>query len=172
LWVLTVSISCGPDGSGLRRITGSGLLTEPDWSPDGRRFVAEGPGESIVTLAIGGGRRQQVARRGYEPAWSPDGRWIAFQRDGALWAVRPDGSRLRRLADEEGVASEGGHAAWSPGSRQIVFEVIHDRGRFVRRAMSLSVVPAVGGEIARLTYGGSAWDDPAWRDGVIGKSTF
>jgi Tol biopolymer transport system component len=172
LWVLTVSISCGPDGSGLRRITGSGLLTEPDWSPDGRRFVAEGPGESIVTLAIGGGRRQQVARRGYEPAWSPDGRWIAFQRDGALWAVRPDGSRLRRLADEEGVASEGGHAAWSPDSRQIVFEVIHDRGRFVRRAMSLSVVPAVGGEIARLTYGGSAWDDPAWRDGVIGKSTF
>jgi hypothetical protein len=29
-----------------------------------------------------------------------------------------------------------------------------------------------GGNVERLTYGGSADDDPAWRDGVVGKSSF
>ncbi|MDQ7030118.1 MAG: protein kinase, partial [Ardenticatenia bacterium] len=37
------------------------------------------------------------------PTWSPDGRWVAFlsDREGhwAIWAVRPDGSGLRKLFD-------------------------------------------------------------------------
>ena len=40
------------------------------------------------------------------PTWSPDGAWIAFvsNRGGAwaIWAVRPDGSQLRKLFDMGG----------------------------------------------------------------------
>jgi hypothetical protein len=38
--------------------------------------------------------------------------------------------------------------------------------------MSLSIVDLASEKIERLTYGGSTGDDPAWRDAVIGKSTF
>jgi hypothetical protein len=53
-----------------------------------------------------------------------------------------------------------------------VFEVTHDRGRYTRRAYSLSVVDIRTGEVRKLTYDGSVSDDPTWRDSVVGKSTF
>jgi Tol biopolymer transport system component len=162
-----------PDGSRLRRVPGSESMTEPAWSPDGRWLAAQGAQGQIFALRVGQGQGHRIAARGFEPAWSPDGTRVAFQSDGGLWVASADGSgNVRRLAGKKAAALQGGHPAWSPDSRRIVFEVLHDRGRFVRRAMTLSVVAANGGDAQRLTFGGARWDDPAWRDGVVGRSTF
>ena len=161
-----------PDGSGLWRVPRSAGLTEPAWSPDSRRLVCEAADGSVVTIDAGSGRRRLVASQGYAPAWSPDGRLIAFELNGTLWVARSEGGGLRRVAAENDVASEGGHPAWSPDSRRIVFEVRHDRGRYLRKAVSLSAVDVRSGEIERVTYGGSSGDDPAWRDPIVGKSSF
>jgi Tol biopolymer transport system component len=162
------------DGSRLRRVPRSASLTEPAWSPDGRRLVCETQTTAIAAIDVRTGRRRVIAQ-GFEPAWSPDGRFVAFQFEGTLWVVRSDGSRgLRRLpaTQENDVAYDGGHPAWSPDSRRIVFEVRHDRGRYLRKAMSLSQVGLTGKAVARITHGASTGDDPAWRDGIVGKSSF
>ena len=86
--------------------------------------------------------------------------------------IRTEPAAYANWRTRRAVASEGGHPPWSPDSKRIAFEVVHDRGWFVRRAMSLSIVDVATDEITRLTYGGSAWDDFAWRDGIVGKSTF
>lgn len=163
-----------PDGSLLRQVPRSVSLTEPAWSPDGHRLVCETATTAIASVDVRDGSRRLIAR-GFEPAWSPDGEFVAFQSEGMLWVVRADGSRgLRRLAStpENNVASEGGHPAWSPDSRRVVFEVRHDRGRYLRKAMTLSQVGLTGDSPRRITDGASTGDDPAWRDGIVGKSSF
>src|SRR6185437_6401257 len=58
-------------------------------------------------------------------AWSPVGRLIAFSRctvpdsGCAIWLVRPNGTRLRRLTD--GTMNEQ-NPSWSPNGRRLVFE--------------------------------------------------
>jgi DNA-binding SARP family transcriptional activator/Tol biopolymer transport system component len=52
--------------------------------------------------------------------WSPDGELIAFNREGDLWAIRPDGSGAERLVG----GSQGpsvGDLAWSPDGESIAF---------------------------------------------------
>jgi hypothetical protein len=108
-----------------------------------------------------------LARDAHDPAWSPHGR-IAYERNGWIWTVQPDGLRARRLVrgsspawsydnrlayDRDGalfaglrrVAEEARSAAWSPDGR-----IAFARGRSIW---------AVGprGE-ARLRTG----EDPAW----------
>jgi TolB protein len=176
-----------PDGTGLRRVVSprrgspdfvEASETEPSWSPDGRGLALETGTGGIAAAKLADGRvRKLVERGGFEPVWSPDGKLIAFQSDGALWVAHADCTGgPRRFAEDapakEAVAAQGGHPAWSPDSRRVVFEITHDRGRYTRRAISLSVVDIDTGDVRELTYGGSAWDDPSWRDDVVGKSTW
>jgi Tol biopolymer transport system component len=101
-----------PNGSRLRRLLrppeqGS---YEPDWSPDGSRFVFSAPAHQFADIlhiftarADGGGVRQLTDHDSYSdtsPTWSPDGRYIAFIRKGAdLHVMRSNGRELRRIVD-------------------------------------------------------------------------
>ena len=168
------------DGSGLRRLLPPSVPrsdpkwsivaaseTAPAWSPDGRRLAVQTGDGHIVTIEVAHGRRQDVAREAYDPAWSPDGRLIAFQSKGELWVANADGTgALRRLAES------GGDPSWAPDSRHVVFEVLHWLQRYSRRPESLSVVEPATGKLRKLTFGGSRWDDPSWRDPAVGKSTW
>jgi hypothetical protein len=71
------------DGTGLRVITRHGARW-PAWSPTG-------------TLAFSNADDQYRMQIDLKPAWSPDGNWIAFRRDGDIYVMRSDGSRVRRI---------------------------------------------------------------------------
>ncbi|MGH2932698.1 MAG: TolB family protein [Gaiellaceae bacterium] len=162
----------GVDGRGLRRLLPphaskrdqhsdplAASETAPAWSADGVRIVFQAGTGTIVIANLDTGRRQVIATTGFEPAWSPNGRLIAVESDtGGLWVVNADGSGERRL-----LAETGADASWAPDSRRLVFEVRHWIGRYYRRPQSLSVADAENGELRKLTFGGSTWDDPAWQ---------
>jgi len=111
-----------PDGSGLRRLTASGV--EPAWSPDGQ-WIAYSTGAEIgrqadiyVTPLLGGVPRRLTVdpAEDRQPAWSPDGQWIYFvsNRDG--------GTRVWRKPLAGGMAErvnllEGTQPALSPDGR-------------------------------------------------------
>ena len=100
---------------------GWGYRALVSWSPDSSRVAfSRGRGIAVATLATGAirsitrcpGQCADVA-----PAWSPTGQRIAFVRNDAIFTVRPDGSRLTRLA--AGLASS---LAWSPDGASFVFD--------------------------------------------------
>lgn len=104
----------GFDGTGFRllpaRSTDDG---QPAFSPRGAQvvFTAHGSGLWIQDLNDEMSSRRLVGDAS-SPAWSARD-WIAFVRDGAIYRVRPDGSRLRRLT------REGAAPAWSPDGRRL-----------------------------------------------------
>lgn len=59
-----------------------------------------------------------------DPQWSPDGRRLAFVRDGEIWIVDADGSRLALVVAKPG---GGRMPRWSPDGRRIAF-VSRQRG--------------------------------------------
>ncbi len=100
------------DGTGPVRLTTAEGDTGPSASPDGQQiaFMSNRSGNWEIYLvpshASAGTEVKRLTQNGARdglPAWSPDGRWLAFasDRDGtwAVWAMRPDGSGLRRLFD-------------------------------------------------------------------------
>jgi len=136
------------DGSRLERLIDHPAFDDQAvMAPDGRSiaFVSSRSGQADVwILDVASKRVRNVTNHpggDYRPAWSPDGQWIAFTSDrdssGArastplatnptfsapqtteLYAIRADGSALRRLTD--GTTSVGG-AAWSPDGTRLCF---------------------------------------------------
>jgi tol-pal system beta propeller repeat protein TolB len=101
------------DGSHVRRLTRQRSADEyPTWSPNGRRiaFASDRNGRwEIYVISVNGTHERRLTRTGGKaPAWSPRGRRIAYQgpsgsrarRHGmnALWLIRTDGRRGRRIA--------------------------------------------------------------------------
>jgi len=94
-------------GGALTQITASEKpVSDPQWSPDGRRlaFVRD---EEIWVIEVDGSRLSRVVAkpgRGREPRWSPDGHRIAFlsRRRGwtQLWLIDAPVPRRGRPANE------------------------------------------------------------------------
>ena len=130
LWIVR------PDGSRRRRLVGATVATafgSPSytWSPDGRAIVYQGivTHVQLVRVEVRSGRKRAIPHTddiyAAYPSISPDGRWIAFARQrGAyqgcdLYAIRSDGSRLRRLVSARNVT----RSRWSPDGRRIAYFV-------------------------------------------------
>ncbi len=121
------------DGTGLTRLTSSpGTDTFPHWSPLGDRIVfasdRTGDFEIYTVRPDGSDVRQLTHSPGLDmhPVWSPDGKWICFasargglrdehpltgnpQPYGDLYLMRPDGSEVRALTDDQ---FEDGTPSW------------------------------------------------------------
>jgi TolB protein len=122
------------DGSNLEVLVSepeSALHAEPYWSPDGKKIVYRDDRDGNCSLAgaatcnyeiymldLETGEETNVTNHpalDIEPAWSPDGEWIIFasNRDDPnfdLYAIRPDGSDLRRILDDP--ASKDSYPSW------------------------------------------------------------
>jgi TolB protein len=93
-------------------------VSDPQWSPDGRRIVYT-RGDEIRVVDADGSRDVLVASHpaGVSmPRWSPDGRQIAYLKGGQLWTMRADGGAARRLTTR---AAAG--PSWSPDGKWIAF---------------------------------------------------
>lgn len=134
LWVV--------DGTGKhrRRLTHTAepIEYDPSWSPDGTRIVFSSSSKHdnvtdpqqvgldrllVVSLRGAAARVVNPPSGGLAPRWSPDGRWILFSgveapddRDTGLFAMHPDGSGVRRVAER------GDTGAWSRDSREVAFD--------------------------------------------------
>ena len=151
----------------------------PSWfhgfSPDGGTLVyaAVRDGEfQICTCPVAGGaERVLTTGPGHKdgPDYTPDGAWIWFNSDHAgrgadLWRIRPDGTDLERMTDDDAVnwfphpAPDGGHVlylAYPPGTQG------HPRDLDV----TLRLMPATGGgarEVARFRGGQGSLNVPCW----------
>jgi Tol biopolymer transport system component len=155
------------DGTRVRNLTLRGgdypyRSTQPAWSPDGSKllFVAD---DIFVVNVDGSGLRQLTTLDSHgisAPTWSPDGKTILFTRTrtngdpyrtGVIWAMNPDGTRLRSL----GV--NGTDADWSAdGTRFLV-------GSRRSGNLDIYVSNADGSAQRRLADRPQSQDyDPAW----------
>jgi Tol biopolymer transport system component len=124
------------DGSGRRRLKVAPVVGAGSWAPSGRAVVLMAQGDlrrparyepPRLFVAQPDGSRPRLLVRGHatDPAWSPTGRRIAYVRQipgrgtrpdrWDLMVVRPDGSRLQRIAGVE----YGASPAWFPDGRHV-----------------------------------------------------
>jgi hypothetical protein len=123
------------DGSGARRISGSGYAAVPSWSPDGRQiaFVRAEPDRPKVwnlwvANADGAGLRRLTRHAVGQPwggSWFPDGRRIAYSVESRLVILDLVSGRAFALqSPRPGLLVRT--PAVSPDGRRIVFQVRHD----------------------------------------------
>jgi Tol biopolymer transport system component len=129
------------DGTHPVQVTQSDALlgenAEPQWSPDGKKLVlqivSDSKGSAVFTVNLDGTHLRQLTPYGLfaeHPDWSPDGHLIIFEDYGNgappgvstnVFTVRPDGSHLTNVTNDEGGAVNAANPAWSPDGNKIVF---------------------------------------------------
>jgi len=145
-----------PDGSALTLLTDA-VAGHPFgvWSPDGSRvaFLSGSFGQGVLhVVSADGAHRTTVTDMAVSlPDWSPDGAGLVFEAvEGGIYTARPDGSELRRIADE------GAGPVWAPDGSRIAF--------FARSEQGFDVfgMNADGSEVTRLTRAHGDDVSPAW----------
>ena len=155
------------DGTRARRVVGGrGPQDDASWAPDGRRFVYRDSRfgynvrDEIYLGSTDGSPPRNLTRslvNEWGPAWSPDGRLIAYNADGRIYVMRPDGRGKRRVT---GIPGE--YPAWSPDSRRLAFMSAREGTRGSDPDYDIFVVDLDGRGLRRLTSwpGEEGW--PAW----------
>jgi TolB protein len=115
------------DGSVDRLTNRSGVLTAPEYSPDGQRIVYTRWAPSsekyqIVTMEKNGNNADNIPFvEGWDPTWSPDGKQILFASDRngpvQLFVMRNDGKNLHQVSNLPAIR---GRSDWSPDGQYIV----------------------------------------------------
>jgi Tol biopolymer transport system component len=167
-----VIVVADANGSHERQLTGTGLVGDPTWSPDGQTIAysdssSQGHARLIAVRADGSGTATTVVESPgtlASPAYSPDGRSIAFLLDlpgdgetAGPYLADIDGSRFRPIS-VSGLTDVAG-IAWSPDGKQLAVGAVPD-GDPVGHS-NIFVFPPTGGS-ARKIPNGFAAIDPAW----------
>jgi Tol biopolymer transport system component len=132
-------------------------LIDLSWSPDGTeialsgRTVEDGVARRTILIVDADGRGDPVVLEGLwvSVSWSPDGERLlvlGFPADEGqfdLYTVRPDGSDVEQLTNDEAAEHESG---WSPDGSQIVFA----EGE-TDLSQDVFVMNADGSDVRRLT---------------------
>lgn len=144
-------------GTGVRILTPKGVQGQPSFSPAGGSIVYERGGLWIMRADGTHNRRVTRTRSPFfdtDPNFSPDGKLITFlrikkdHRLQALFAVRPDGSALRRLTPYSW--DVGTKHDWSPDGKLIVLTTDADLARPGESANLVTIRPN-GSGMTRLT---------------------
>jgi TolB protein len=136
---------------------------DPAWSPDGTRiaFLTEQPFGTQPDLwvmdADGSGKRRITDDAAYENGitWTPDGARIAFEKDGDIWTVAPDGTGPRNLTGTPDAAEVS--PDFSPDGEKLAFAGNLDNGDREIFTMNLD-----GGALTNVTDDNAHEDEPAW----------
>jgi Tol biopolymer transport system component len=113
--------------------TSAHRFTQPDLSHDGEwiAYQAFGRNETIFASRIDGSVRRKLVddeHRNRGPSWSLGDDWVGFysNRDGVynIWAIRPDGTGLRRLTDAK--KADYGLGDWWPGGNGFLVSITED----------------------------------------------
>ena len=156
------------NGKAQRRLTDikTGDACGPVWSHDGKRiafyaFALTNPSRNpeIWVMDADGANPKRLIDHGLNPVWSPNDSQIAFASNCdkvfQIYAMKSDGTNLRRISKQKGEASS---PAWAPDGAAIAFSAESDAGH-----RALFIVSADGSEEHRLIY--SKYQDfcfPSW----------
>lgn len=185
-----------PDGSGLTRVTEGLDALAPSWSPSRGRLVFAQSDTHFSYLTVvnaDGSRRHTITSTAAgvgvinDPDWSARGR-IAFEQQGAIFTIRPNGRGLRRVTR----FADFDNPAWSPNGHRLAFShggdvwVMRANGRHkhrlipdgtapnwapdrrhiaFQRGINVYVALTNGVNPHRLTGGDRAGLTPAWSPG-------
>jgi Tol biopolymer transport system component len=142
-----------PDGTRTRRLTSTGGVREPVWSPDHTQIAyvstsARGT-VSLRVIDVGSGKARRVARANFYdggPAWSPNGRRLAWGGFRELMVLHLGTGELHRIP----ITADGRCCArdltWSPDGRWIAFSEELSLG-----SSDITIVPAKGGPFRHVT---------------------
>ncbi len=158
---------------------GSGLMSDPFWSPDGTTLYFEREGE-LWSLAASKGSRPRAVFGTVAPETevrpSPAGREVAFLRLGDVWVKDLEGGREKRLTVT--LVAESG-LSWSPDGRRLafgfgratpredVYSYVGEKMAFRRveqEPQEIGVVSVSGGGVVSVASTPRSEESPRWID--------
>lgn len=181
-------IAVDPDGSDAKRLPNPRryIANDVTFSPDGKRMLYTSYHAdrnyfwhpSLWAARANGTHARRLAKDGGYGRWSPDGKRITFMsvrdRNGAscdsdycdwlgeIYAMRSDGSRLRRLTFTK---ADDQHPEWSSDGTRIAFQSNRNFPQGSGSSEIYTVRPD-GTCLTWLTNGSTSSETPAWQPGA------